>query len=286
MVVLDEATWRERETTHHDRVDPWVIPHLDRARRGEAHPVHDFLFTYYSHRPAHLRRWHPGVGVVLAGAPPHREWPGYHRVPDGFTVDVDSVLARRGPAIEFLARLLESTAARRPMFGCFGLHEWAMVYRSEEKRHASWPLRLSEAAVAQVVETAPLRCTHYDAFRFFTAAAKPNNVLTLTRESVPEHEQGGCLHTNMDLYKIAYKLTPLLPSELVGDCFELAREIRELDMRAGPYDLSALGYPAIAVETTTGRAEYAGAQQGFSERAAVLRRRLIEYTEPLAHAVR
>ena len=32
------------------------------------HPVHDFLFTYYSQRPAQLRRWHPGYGVALAGA--------------------------------------------------------------------------------------------------------------------------------------------------------------------------------------------------------------------------
>ena len=30
----------------------------------------------------------------------------------------------------------------------------------------------------------------------------------------------------MDLYKWAYKLSPLVPSELVADCFELAREIR------------------------------------------------------------
>ena len=27
-----------------------------------------------------------------------------------------------------------------------------------------------------------------------------------------------------------------VPSELVADCFELARDIRELDMRASPYD--------------------------------------------------
>ena len=32
------------------------------------HPVHDFLFTYYSFRPAQLRRWSPGYGVVLADA--------------------------------------------------------------------------------------------------------------------------------------------------------------------------------------------------------------------------
>ena len=29
--------------------------------------MHDFLFSYYSHRPGRLERWHPGLGVVLAG---------------------------------------------------------------------------------------------------------------------------------------------------------------------------------------------------------------------------
>lgn len=48
---------------------------------------------------------------------------------------------------------------------------------------------------------------------------------------------------NRDLYKWAYKLSPLVPSELVADCFALARKIRTLDVRASPYDLADLGYP-------------------------------------------
>ncbi|GAA4575654.1 hypothetical protein GCM10023176_45360 [Micromonospora coerulea] len=77
------------------------------------------------------------------------------------------------------------------------------------------------------------------------------------------------------LYKWSYKLSPLVPSELVADCFALAREIRTLDMRASPYELADLGYPAVRVETPEGRAEYAAAQRGFAERAAVLRARLL-----------
>lgn len=50
------------------------------------------------------------------------------------------------------------------------------------------------------VEAAPLRCTHYDAFRFFTAPARPRNAVTPTREAAPDLEQGGCLHANMDLH--------------------------------------------------------------------------------------
>jgi hypothetical protein len=85
----------------------------------------------------------------------------------------------------------------------------------------------------------------------------------------------------MDLYKWAYKLSPLVPSELVGDAFALARDIRTLDMRASPYDLAALGYPPVRVETPEGRAEYAAAQRGFAERAAPLRDRLIRAIDAL-----
>lgn len=244
--------------------------------------MHDFLFTYYSHRPAHLRRWHPGAGEELAGDAPHSGWTGYHRTANGVAVDVESLIARRGRSIEYLANLLRATAQRRPMFGCFGLHEWAMVYRTDEVRHTSWPLRLRPAEIAEVVEAAPLRCTHYDAFRFFTPAAEPLNLLPLTREAMPEHEQGGCLHTNMDLYKIAYKLTPLVPSELVADCFELARDIRELDMRASPYDLSGMGVSPVTVETEDGRAAYVAAQRDFADQAGQLRARLLASLSPAA----
>jgi hypothetical protein len=43
----------------------------------------------------------------------------------------------------------------------------------------------------------------------------------------------------MDLHKWAGKLAPAVPSELVMDAFDLARDIRSLDMRASPHDLRA-----------------------------------------------
>ena len=80
----------------------------------------------------------------------------------------------------------------------------------------------------------------------------------------------------MDLYKWALKLAPATPSELVADCFELAADVRTLDMRASPYDLTDLGHPPFRIETAAGRAEYTRAQAGFARRAAPLRDRLIE----------
>ncbi|MFG3642072.1 3-methyladenine DNA glycosylase [Micromonospora sp. NPDC047762] len=275
--VLDAAQWQARRRAHEERVDVWLTPHLARRRRGERHPVADFLFTYYSHRPAQLRRWHPGPGVELRDADPAEFGRDYRAGTAGVILDTEGVRARRGESIAWIRSLLEATRGRAPHFGCFGMHEWAMVYRQtrEELRHNAWPLRLSAERTAEVVEERGVRCSHFDAFRFFTPPARPLNLLTPTRETQHAHEQPGCLHANMDLYKWAYKLSPLVTSELVADAFGLARDIRTLDMRASPYDLAALGHPPVRVETPDGRAEYAAAQRGFAERAAVLRDRLL-----------
>jgi hypothetical protein len=267
-------------------VSRWTDSHRERRRRGEAHPVLDFLFTYYSHRPSRLERWHPGQGVLLGGdASEFLRWPGYRRARDGVCFDPAALPAERRAGAEFVLRLLRATAARPARLSCFGLHEWAMVYRDDRPRHEQLPLRLGAAGTDTVVESLPLRCTHHDAFRFFTSDARPLNESEPTRAGQPDVEQPGCLHATMDLYKWAYKLAPATPSELVADCFELAASVRELDMRASPYDLSALGYAALAVETPAGRAEYARQQAGFAAAAAPLRARLIEVAEQIARPV-
>ena len=57
--------------------------------------------------------------------------------------------------------------------------------------------------------------------------------------------------------QVGLQARPVRPVELIADCFALAAEIREMDMRASPYDLAELGYAPIAIETPAGRAEYA-----------------------------
>ncbi|HVV20897.1 MAG TPA: 3-methyladenine DNA glycosylase [Pseudonocardiaceae bacterium] len=280
LTLLAEPEWQARAAAHVRRVTAWTVPHRERKARGEKHPVLDFLFTYYSHRPSRLERWHPGIGVVLAGAPVRR---GYVATADGTTVDPAGFTATRRHTAQFVHGLLSASAGRPPRLGCFGLHEWAMLYRASaaDVRHADWPLRLGRGGTDAVVESLPLRCTHFDAFRFFTPPARPRNATTPTRERQHELEQPGCLHNNMDLFKWAYKLDPFVPSELLADCFALALRIRELDMRASPYDLSALGYPPVPIETAAGRAEYARAQAEFADDAAPLRTALIDVCETL-----
>lgn len=283
--LLPESVWQQRQRTHEDRVRQWTDPHQDRAGRGEKHPVYDFLFDYYAHRPSWLRRWHPGIGVALSGgaARAFLRWPEYRETSRGIEAASAALPSRRREAVAWIRDLLAGMQHRPPFFGCFGLHEWAMVYRQEasEIRHSQWPLRFARDEIARIVERQPMCCSHFDAFRFFTPAARPLNRLQPTRGTVTSLEQRGCLHANMDLYKWAFKLAPFTPSELVADCFALARDIREVDMRASPYDFRALGFPPIAIETPEGRAEYESLQRNFAARGEPLRARLIEVCEHL-----
>jgi hypothetical protein len=278
--TMDASTWQRLRAQHVERVAPWIDPRLRRRSRGEHHPIDDFLFDYYAWRPAQLARWHPGAGVVLTG-----DVAEFRRM-RGYCVDMEASDGRawadpRSFPIEemrvFLG-ILRSTASRPPVLSCFGRHEWAMVYRLEENqiRHATWPLRLAPDVIARVVEETPLRCTHFDAFRFYADAARPLNVVQPRRETQADLEQPGCLHATMDLYKWCFRSYPAIGADLTADCFELAREVRLVDMRASPYDLRDLGCDPIAIETPAGRAEYVEHQRDFAERGARLRTRVIE----------
>jgi len=280
--VLAPEEWRPRQAAHEARVDAWIGPHLSRRRSGTPHPVEDFLFTYYSHRPTALRRWHPGSGVVLADAEGHRSFKGYGAVAGGTGVLTSHVAAQRD-VIEALRILLAATAGRPAYLGCFGLHEWAMLYRlpADRVRHSTWRLRLGSVGTDRVVEGHRVSCSHFDAFRFFTEDARPLNRLRPASHDRPDFEQPGCLHAGMDLYKHASRLSPMILSELVGDCFELARDIRVLDMRASPYDLTDLGHEPVRIETAEGKQEYVVAQRTFATRAAPLRQRLVEECDRL-----
>jgi hypothetical protein len=283
--VLDAPAWQARRSAHESRVDVWVQPHLERRRRREAHPVEDFLFSYYSQRPAALRRWHPGFGVVLEDAEEYVGLKGYVETSDGMTVSREHVRSQER-LLRGLHNLLTATASRLPQLGCFGMHEWAMVYRlaPSDVRHSSWPLRLGPEGTDEVVESHRIACSHFDAFRFFTDEARPLNTLSPGRDDRVDFEQPGCLHAGMDLYKHAFRLSPMVPSELVADCFELAHDIRALDMRASPYDLSALGHYPVRVETPAGKQEYVAAQRAFAERGHPLRQRLVDEVERLLAA--
>jgi hypothetical protein len=151
-----------------------------------------------------------------------------------------------------------------------------MVYgQAEQRRHAAWPLRLGAEGTDAVVRAMPVRCTHYDAFRFFTPGARPLNKLAPTLEARVENEQPGCVHVTMDLFKWAMKAQPWVSAGLAADAFELAHAARSVDMRASPYDFSAIGLKPITIETAEGRVEYEQEQRRLASLAEPVRARLI-----------
>ncbi|WP_225753781.1 3-methyladenine DNA glycosylase [Actinotalea sp. Marseille-Q4924] len=281
-LTLTPTQWRRHADEHAAHADALTAAHRARRATGEKHPVEDFLYEYYALKPAALRRWHPGAGVRLAPGPdgpaPHAAWRWYTTDDDhAVGLDLDAYLADRAGTVRYVRDLLVATAARPAHLGCLGLHEWAMVYRQDDvgRRHAL-PLRLGREGTDAVVERHAIRCSHFDAFRFFTPEATGRNALQPTRETQPAMEQPGCLHATMDLLKWSLKLGPLVPGDVLLEAFRLASDVRRLDMQASPYDVSALGEPVVAVETPEGKAEYVRRQRAFSERAAPLRARLAD----------
>ena len=190
------------------------------------------------------------------------------------TVD-PAAFVRRRTGLAWVEGLVRQSAQREPRYGCFGLHEWAMVLGlpQDEVRHRAWPLRVTPAEVDDVVRSIGL----------FTPDAVPLNETRPTREAQPDLEQPGCLHATMDLYKWSSKYAPLVGSDLVADAFGLAREARSLDMEAAPYDLRELGYDPLPVETAEGRAEYVSRQREIAAAGVALRERL---ADALAAALR
>lgn len=301
--VLSAAEARIARGAHEERADALTAGHRERKQRGQKHPVEDFLFTYYPFSAARLRRWHPGWETAYdpasdvgdQGEPVIRDlddsgrrswyldasWGGQMLR----RADLGRFLAERADALTFITRLLSASqlTRRRPEFGCFGLHEWAMVHglRPGQQRHEDLPLRLSQQETDAVVERANLVCSHIDAFRFFTPSAAPLNASQPSREQQVANDNPACLHVGMDLYKWAMKLTPLLPSDLVLDCFEHARATRVLDMEASPYDVRPLGYGVVPIETPAGKAEYVRRQRDLAARADQLRQRILETVSPL-----
>jgi hypothetical protein len=283
---LPRSVWESRRAEYLRRVRPWAEDRVRRMSRREKHPVYDFLFEYYSFRPAHLLRWSPGFGVVLEGAAvADTGWAEFTLGPDGLVLLPAVFPAHRVAYLRWAVRYLEATRDREPSFACLGLHEWAIVYRDPDVRHPSVPLRLSREETDAVVEGQPLRCSHFDAFRFFTPAAAPRNRLQLTRQATTDHDQPGCVHVTMDLYRFAYKIAPFSPAEVTADAFELARAAREVDMRASPYDLSGYGFPPVRIETREGREEYVELQRSLYQRAVPVRERLLEVYRRLLAAV-
>lgn len=257
-----------RTAAHRARVAPQAEAWVHRRSRAQKHPVWDFLFTYYNFSQNKLLTWVPSVfdQEITSGS---FEWPPFEE--------------RNVRQAQWIVQLCENVMGKPARLNCHGLHEWAMVYRqsAEEIRHNACALRMPPDELARFVESQPICCTHYDAYRFFTPAARPLNMLQPVLDTRQEMEQPGCLHANMDLYKWAYKLWPWIGSDLVADAFEVAVAGREMDMRASPYNLAEYGLEPIRIETEQGRAGYRRKQERIAKLAEPVRIKLLESARSL-----
>lgn len=273
--------------SHKAALSALLDPYLEKRSRQQKDPVLDFLFEYYAFRPSHLMRWSPGIDAVL-------EFESEGQLPELSELLIEENSARLDPtlfpikrkrSIEWTLQLLKQSRIKKPLFGCFGMHEWAMVYRADDVRHDQIPFRLSTEEIAEFVESRPLLCTHFDAFRFFTDKARPMNRNELNRDNFTDMEQPGCLHTNMDLYKWAFKLFPWISSDIIREAFFNAVETRKVDMQASPYDATEFGLKPIKIETESGRAEYLERQMEIYENSRPIREMVIEGYEKVLRIV-
>lgn len=280
-IEYPEEVWLTKKREHETQLTSILDPYLEKRSKQLKDPVLDFLFEYYPFRPAHLKRWSPGIGRSLQFKSPDS-------LPEisEFTVEENRAFlnpillpTKRVRSAEWIVGMLKSSSQNKPLFGCLGMHEWAMVYRAENVRHDQIPLRLSDQDVEEFVESRPLLCTHFDAFRFFTGLAKPMNKHVLDRDNFEEMEQPGCIHTNMDLYKWSFKLYPWISGELLADAFLNAVEARKIDMQASPYDVRSFGLDPIRIETEEGRLEYVQKQMEIYRVSMPIRNRLISELE-------
>lgn len=281
---MTKSEWQAKAKAHWERVSEKIASHRLRRSLHQKHPVEDFLFDYYSFRPSLLEKWSPGWGMVLEEASPSDfpEIQGWDQQLRGISLSLEHFPQHRLNALQWVIQLLKNTVDRPPQWGCYGLHEWAMVYRIPETRYPDIPLRMSHADLASFVESQSVCCTHYDAFRFYTSEAKPLNRYQPTKELRLDLEQNGCIHVNMDLYKWAYKFYPWTPSDLIFEAFEVASQARQIDMQASPYDLSRWGITPIKIETAEGKLFYIQHQKQIHERAIPLRKKLLEFYVGLA----
>ena len=76
-------------------------------------------------------------------------------------LDTEKFLEQRREAVDFARIILGRTAARPAQFGCFGLHEWAMVYKQEANavRHEYLELRLGSGGAATACNCKPVEAS-------------------------------------------------------------------------------------------------------------------------------
>jgi hypothetical protein len=193
------------------------------------HPIYNFIFVYFFFNQKILFQYSPGMNTTIELDQDYDKLFSLNLAPELQPIEAQSKtlaisFSEKKISKKFLQRtlqILKSVQSKLPSFWCFGLHEWAMQYHSSQlapspstksSSFQSLPLRVSPEQIESLINPPSsaiqppiprLRCTHFDAIRFFTPSSLPLNVIspTPTRNTVDQFDQPGCIHVNMDLFK-------------------------------------------------------------------------------------
>jgi len=153
-MLVEAATWKAAAKAHHKRSTA-LLRGATLTTAG-SHPIFNFIFTYLGADRGALCRWSPGPSAVLVAGMARSNEPhlwhgiGVRRLgEDDCSYPVGAARAGAGKAWRRTASLLSNTAKRPPNLQCFGLHEWAMLYRPAGapplvKFQQELPLRVSQ----------------------------------------------------------------------------------------------------------------------------------------------
>lgn len=310
-IVVPVDVWKEEASIHREEMLSKLYPPGNvlktRQHATKEHPIYNFLHRYYRYSVNDVLKYSPGIGVSLQyddvdridqlSDSLHTSFLSIDKFKHSMSFDIAMLHEKLSPNLKFgwidLShnwKTLETLNRRAPFYGCFGFHEWAMLYSGRnsaklggqgqlKKHQETLRLRVTQEAIDEVVETGPVRCTHFDAWRFFHPDAQTLNVINpLTRQSQTQYEQPGCIHANMDLFRYAYQLYPFVPSRLLRTSLDIAIRARKIDMRASPYDCSdyeECKEGPIFVETKDGRLQYAQEQEALYHAATPVREELL-----------
>ena len=248
--VLPADSWRESQTAHEARVDALIRGHLDRARRcrsapGRGLPLHLLLPAARAAAPLAPGRSGRAAGGRAASGPAWR----FHRVVDRTASSRVDVARLPRPTRGTPARARPAPAGRdRVAAGPVRLLRAARVGDGlppgrRAVRHAGCRCGSGAAGTDAVVESHRIRCSHYDAFRFFTAAGARRGTRCSRPGTARSRSSSPAACTRR--WTSTSGRTSCCPRRAQSSWWSTPSSspatIRELDMRASPYDLTALG---------------------------------------------
>ena len=137
------STWKFDAADHIRRMDDLLYPPGEslkaRTHLVKQHPIYNFIHTYYRYSTQNIKKYSPGLGIMLTDF-------DQENILDNTYLNEKYIKTTSSGSFYELPKndapdstfgwitlsktrdILYSTATRQPFFGCFGLHEWAMLY--------------------------------------------------------------------------------------------------------------------------------------------------------------